>query len=157
MEKLSVESLNRFIDSVRTDDALIGVAMPRTMTYPDQIYIDMDKLIDRRAEFIDLYRQNLVAFSRIKTDIPRRFLFCTGEKDQDGNFKRWTQNSDDISRFISMGMLTKVILEAGNKVATIKGKSEKGFFVTLSNEEIQPVVVREDPKTMTKAKEPDAK
>ena len=31
------------------------------------------------------------------------------------------------------------------------------FIFSVSDEEIQPVVVREDPKTMTKAKEPDAK
>ena len=157
MKKLTIENLNEFIDSVRTEDSVIGVKLPRSVTYPDQVYIDMDKLIDKRDEFKDLFRQNLVAFSKIKTNLPRRFLFCTGERDSSGNFLKWTQNSDDISRFISMGMLSNLIVEADNKEVVINGKTEKGFFITLSNEEIRPVVVREEPKPMTKAKEPDAK
>ena len=148
MVKLTVENLNSFIDSVTTNDTDLGVPMPRTMTYPNQIYIDMDKLIDKRFEFIDLFRQCLVAFSKRKEDIPRKFLFYTGEK-KDGNYCRWTLNSDDISRFVSMGMLTKVILCAGNKTVTYNGKTEFGFFITLTNEEIKPIVVIEKPKPMT--------
>ena len=48
-----------------------------------------------------------------------------------------------------MGMLTKVILCAGNKTVTYNGKTEFGFFITLTNEEIKPIVVIEKPKPMT--------
>ena len=159
MKKLTVENLNEFISSVSIDDPNIGIKIPRTMTYPNEVYIDKDQLIDRREEFKDLFRQCLVSFSRVKTNIPRDLLFRTGEKGSDGKFKAWTQNPDDVIRFMSLGLYTRLILEAKDKEVEMKGKTVRGFFVSLSDEEIQPAIVNDEPEAVQKRKtpEPDAK
>ena len=142
MMKLSVKSLNSFINSVTTADHNIGVALPTSSTYPEQVYIDMDKLNSKRSELLDLYRQNLVAFSKIKENLPERFLYYTGEKNDNGNFIRWTKNKDDISRFIYLCLLANIMTEAGIKEVVVNGKKEKGLFISLVRDAIKPLVVR---------------
>lgn len=159
MKKLTVENLNEFISSVSIDDPNIGIKIPRTMTYPNEVYIDREKLIDKRDDFKDFFRQCLVAFSRVKTNIPRDLLFRTGEKESDGKFKHWTRNPDDVIRFMSLGIFTRLIIEAKDKEVEMKGKTVKGFFVSLSDEELQPAIVTDEPEAVQKRKtpEPDAK
>ena len=157
MKKLTVENLNEFISSVSTAEPSRGIKLPRTMTYQTQEYIDPNLIIDKRDEFKDLFRQNLIAFSKRKRDLPVDYVYCTGEKTQNGGFKRWTSNSDDVERFLAMGMLTKLIIDNRFLTVTVNGEAVEKLHISVSDEEIQPVVVREDPKTMTKAKEPDAK
>ncbi len=157
MKKLTVKNLNDFIESISLKDTQEGLIIPRTMTYPNEVHIDQDKLIDRRDEFKDLFRQCLVAFSKSKTNIPKDLLYRTGERDADGKFKQWTKNPDDVIRFMSLGLYTRLILEAKDKEVEMKGKKVKGFFVSLSDEEIKPTIVNDEPKPPTKIKEPDAK
>ena len=157
MKKLTVDNLNEFISSVSTAEPSRGIKLPRTMTYQTQEYIDPNLIIDKRDEFKDLFRQNLVAFSKRRSGLPFEFLYCTGERTEGGTFKKWTSNKDDVDRFVSMGILTKLILGTEVKKVDVNGERVDNLFVTLSDEEMKPVVVREDPKTMTKAKEPDAK
>ena len=143
MKKLTVENLNEFIESISLKDSEEGLKLPRTMTYPKPVYLDRDQLIDRREEFKDFFRQNLIAFSRVKTNIPRDLLFRTGEKESDGKFKHWTRNPDDVIRFMSLGLYTRLILEAKNKEVVMKGRIVRDFFVSLSDEEIQPLIVKD--------------
>ncbi len=159
MKKLTVKNLNDFIESISLKDTQDGLRIPRTMTYPDIVYIDKDQLIDRREEFKDLFRQCLVSFSRVKTNIPRDLLYRTGERGSDGKFKSWTQNPDDVIRFMSLGLNTHLITEAKEKEVEMKGRTVKDFFVSLSDEEIQPAIVNDEPEAVQKRKtpEPDAK
>ena len=143
MKKLTVENLNEFIESVSAKDPEEGIRIPRTMTYPKPVYIDRDQLIDRREEFKDLFRQNLIAFSRVKENIPRDLLFRTGERGIDGKFKKWTRNPDDVIRFMSLSIFTRFILEAKEKEVVMQGKTVRGFFVSLSDEEIQPLIIKD--------------
>ena len=80
MKKLTVENLNTFIASVSIADPAKGIKLPRTMTYQTQVYIEPDLIIDKREEFKDLFRQNLVAFSKRKKDLPVDYAYCTGER-----------------------------------------------------------------------------
>ena len=143
MKKLTVENLNEFIESISSKDTEEGLVIPRTMTYPKAVYFERDQLIDRREEFKDLFRQNLIAFSRVKENIPRDLLFRTGERGNDGKFKQWTRNPDDVIRFMSLGLYTRLILEAKDKEVVMQGKTVRGFFVSLSDEEIQPLIVKD--------------
>ena len=143
MKKLTVENLNEFIESISSKDTEEGLVIPRTMTYPKAVYFERDQLIDRREEFKDLFRQNLIAFSRVKENIPRDLLFRTGERGKDGKFKQWTRNPDDVIRFMSLGLYTRLILEAKDKEVVMQGKTVRGFFVSLSDEEIQPLIVKD--------------
>ena len=141
MKKLTVENLNEFIESISLKDSEEGLRLPRTMTYPKRVYLDKDQLIDRREEFKDFFRQNLIAFSRVKENIPRDLMFRTGERGLDGKFKQWTRNPDDVIRFMSLGLYTHLILEAKEKEVVMKGKTVRDFFVSLSDEEIQPLII----------------
>lgn len=143
MKKLTVENLNEFIESISLKDSEEGLKLPRTMTYPKPVYLDRDQLIDRREEFKDFFRQNLIAFSRVKENIPSDLMFRTGERGLDGKFKQWTRNPDDVIRFMSLGLYTRLILEAKNKEVVMKGRIVRDFFVSLSDEEIQPLIVKD--------------
>ena len=146
MKKLTVENLNAFISSVSIADSAKGIKLPRSITYPTQEYLDFNLIIERRDEFKDLFRQNLVAFSKRKIGLPFEFLYCTGERTEEGVFKKWTSNKDDVDRFVSMGILTKLILKTEVKKVDINGERIDNLFLTLSDEEIKPVVVREESK-----------
>ena len=144
MKKLTVENLNAFIDSISIDNPQRGVKLPRNITYPEQRYIDFEAVIDRREEFKDLFRQNLIAFSKKKKGLPSDFIFCLGERTGDNTFKKWTNNVDDVDRFVAMSILTKLIVENELKTVMINGIEMEKFFVTVSDEEIKPVVVKEE-------------
>lgn len=76
MKKLTVNNLNEFISSVSTKNANRGIKLPRTITYPEQQYLDPDLVIDKRDIFKDLFRQTLVAFSKKKTGLPFDFFIA---------------------------------------------------------------------------------
>ena len=63
MEKLKPESINRLINDCRTDNTEIGLLIPRSMTYTEDVYIDYGKLIDNKQRLEDLLRQALPFFS----------------------------------------------------------------------------------------------
>ena len=146
IKKLSVKSLNRFIDSVSQQGPEGAYELPESSSY-NKRYIDLTELIHKREEFKDLFRQNLIAFAKKKTDLPISLVYRTGEKDASGQYKLWTSNTDDVYRFIRLGVLTKLITESGNKTIVLDGKETEMFCVTVTDkEEIQPIKVKAEEK-----------
>ena len=141
MKKLSVDNLNKFIESCMGEGS-VQLKLPRTMTYPEIITLNRDKLIDKRFEFRDLFRQNLVAFSKRK-EFPTDLLGCLGEKGDNGYFVKWTNNTDDIERFLALSLYTRLITNVERKTVSLNGRDTDAVFVTITDDELQPLVVKE--------------
>ena len=145
MQKLTVESLNDYIDSVKTDEHdEYAVKIPTSKTYPEQVYIHygiINTLLWREL-FLNLFCQSLVAFTTKKTDFPAELLCYLGEKDESGKYKKWTDNDDDIGRFLAIAMYTGLVTKGEHKTVTVKGRELTAVFLTISDEEIKPAIVK---------------
>ena len=144
MEKLSAESINRLIEDCRTDDEENGLTIPRTFTYPEDVYVDYDKLIDNKERLEDLISQALPFFStKENIGFPFGFFQHTGERDENGDFKSWTNNKDDLARFLFLGMYASII-EAPKKTK-VKNKAGEEMEVPTHKiiRRLKPTIVKE--------------
>ena len=143
MEKLSTESINRLIEDCRTNDENAEIKIPRTFTYPEDVYLDYDKFIDNKERVEDLLRQALPFFSKKENlDFPYGFFQQTGERDENGEFKFWTQNNDDLSRFLFLGMYAGILgIQQKTMMKTNDGEREVLTHKVLRR--LKPVVAKE--------------
>lgn len=147
MEKLKPESINRLINDCRTDNTEIGLLIPRSMTYTEDVYIDYGKLIDNKQRLEDLLRQALPFFSnRSDLDFPYSYFQQIGERGENGVYKSWTNNEDDLSRYAFLAMYAGVI-DAPKKIKMrLPSGTEREVLTHKILRKLKPAIVREVPK-----------
>ena len=157
MEKLSTESVNKLIDDCLANNEEEGLTIPKDMTYPEDVFISFDKLVENKDRVEDLLRQSLPFFSgNEKMNFPYNFFQQLGEKDENGQFKKWTDNKDDLARFLFLGMYSGII--EAPKMSVIKTKNgDREVLTHRVLKRLKPIIVKEEPKPMTKTKEPEEK
>lgn len=143
VEKLSAKSINMLIEECRTDDRECSLQIPQTMTYTEDVYINFDLLVDRKERLESLIRQALPFFAKnIDADFPESFFQQTGERDNNGKFKYWTQNEDDLSRYIYLAMYTGII-DSPKRTIMRNSEGEKIEVITHGIlRRLKPLIVR---------------
>ncbi len=156
MKKLTVENLNAFIEEGSSADKTGKIAIPKSMKYPEDVILDYRKLVDRKGDIEDFIRQTLPFFSdNAEARFPSNYFGFLGEPDGKGSFNHWTDNADDITRLIVLGMYARIIDRPQKAMVNTRGgQQEMLTHKVLSH--LRPAIVTEE-RPMTKAKEPDAK
>ena len=143
MRKISPETVNRLIDSIKTEND-DRIKIPRTPTYRENVYLDYDKFIDSQEEIEDLMRQTLPFFSKDPDKyFPCAYYMCTGERNSNGGFKSWTQNRDDVTRLLLLAMYSGIV-SLPKKIIEKNTKGEDTEFLAhCVLKRLKPVIVRQ--------------
>jgi hypothetical protein len=143
MEKLCADSINRLIEDCLTDNEEDGLTIPKDFTYPKDVFISFDKLVDNKERVEDLLRQALPFFSgNYEMAFPYNFFQQLGEKDEEGKYKYWTNNKDDLSRYLFIGMYSGAIEAPKNTIIMTKN-GEREVLTHKILRHLKPVVVKE--------------
>ncbi len=143
MRQLSPEAVNRIIDSIKTENDKT-IKIPRTPTYRETVYLDYDKFIDSQEEIEDLMRQSLPFVSKNpERYFPLSFFMCTGEKDGEKGFKKWTQNQDDVARLMLLAMYSGIVSTPKTIIAKDTNGEDSEFLSHSILKRLEPVIVRQ--------------
>ena len=143
MKKLTVDNLNAFIEEVTSSDKTGKIRLPKSMKYPKEVILDYEKLVDRKGDIEDFIRQTLPFFSDNEdARFPSNYFVFLGEPDGKGSFKHWTDDADDVTRLIVLGMYARIIDRPQRAMVNTRGgQQEMLTHKVLSH--LRPAIVTE--------------